>query len=84
MTKNEIEAYIEAYIDAAAKAIGLPIAPEHRAGVITNFERTAQFAALLNDFDLPESLEPAAIFYLPDLAGFRGWEAEPARPNDAP
>ena len=60
MTRDQIEAYV----DAAANAIGLPIAPEHRAGVITNFERTAQFAALINEFALPEWLEPAAIFSL--------------------
>jgi Protein of unknown function (DUF4089) len=77
VTKDEIEAYV----DAAADVIGLPIAPEHRAGVIANFERTAQFAALVNDFELPESLEPAAIF---DLAGFCGSEAEPARPSHEP
>ena len=70
MTRDQIEAYV----DAAANAIGLPIAPEHRAGVVTNFERTAQFAALLNDFELSESLEPAAIFCLPELV-------EPYRQN---
>lgn len=60
MTRDQIEAYV----DAAAEAIGLPIEPEHRAGVIANFERTAQFAALVNEFELPESLESAAIFHL--------------------
>jgi hypothetical protein len=63
MTPNQIETYI----DPAAIAIGLPIAPEHRPGVVANFERTAQFAALVNEFELPESLEAAAIFVLPDL-----------------
>ena len=57
---------IEFYVDAAAIAIGMPIAPEHRDGVIANFERTAQFAELVNSFELPEALEAAAIFQLPD------------------
>jgi hypothetical protein len=63
MTRDELVAYV----DAAANAIGLPIAPEHKPGVMNNFERTAQFAALVNEFELPESLGAAAIFALPDL-----------------
>jgi hypothetical protein len=59
----------EAYVLAAAKAIGMPIAPEHLAGVVMNFQRTAQFAALVNAFALSESLEPAAVFRLPEVEG---------------
>lgn len=58
---------IERYIDAASIILGLPIPPEHKQNVIMHFARTASFAARVNAVDLPDSLESAAIFHLPDL-----------------
>jgi hypothetical protein len=52
----------EAYVDAAARLIGLPIEPAHRPGVVLNFERIAQMAALVMEFPLPEETEPAPVF----------------------
>jgi hypothetical protein len=52
----------EAYVDAAAKLIGLPIDPAHRPGVILNLERIAQMAALVMEFPLPEETEPAPVY----------------------
>jgi hypothetical protein len=52
----------EAYVDAAAAIIGLPIDPAHRPGVILNLERIAQMAALVLAFELPEGTEPAPVF----------------------
>ena len=52
----------EAYVDAAAALIGLPINPAHRPGVVVNIERLAQMAALVVDFPLPEEAEPAPVF----------------------
>jgi hypothetical protein len=52
----------EAYVDAAAALIGLPIDPAHRAGVVVNIERLAQMAALVMEFALPEEAEPAPVF----------------------
>jgi hypothetical protein len=52
----------EAYVDAAAALIGLPIAPEHRSGVVLNLERIAQMAALVMEFPLPDEAEPAPVF----------------------
>jgi hypothetical protein len=52
----------EAYVDAAAALIGLPIDPAHRPGVIVNLERIAQMAALVMEFALPEEAEPAPVF----------------------
>jgi hypothetical protein len=52
----------KAYVDAAAKLIGLPIDPAHRPGVILNLERIAQMAALVMAFDLPEETEPAPVY----------------------
>jgi hypothetical protein len=52
----------QAYVDAAAALIGLPIDPAHRPGVIVNLERIAQMAALVMEFALPEEAEPAPVF----------------------
>jgi hypothetical protein len=52
----------EAYVDAAARLIGLPIDPAHRPGVVLNLERIAQMAALVMAFDLPEETEPAPVY----------------------
>ena len=52
----------EAYVDAAAALIGLPIDPALRRGVVVNLERIAQMAALVMEFPLPEDAEPAPVF----------------------
>ena len=52
----------EAYVDAAAALIGLPLDPAHRPGVVLNLERIAQMAALVNGFPLPDETEPAPVF----------------------
>jgi hypothetical protein len=52
----------EAYVDAAARLIGLPLDPAHRAGVVLNLERIAQMAALVMEFPLPEETEPAPVY----------------------
>jgi ketosteroid isomerase-like protein len=50
------------YADQAAAALGLTIAPAHRAGVAQNLERAAAIAAPLLAFPLPDDLEPAHVF----------------------
>ena len=52
----------EAFVDAAAALIGLPIDPAHRPGVVLNMERIAQMAALVMEFPLPDEIEPAPVF----------------------
>ncbi len=52
----------DAYVDAAAALIGLPIHPEHRPGVVLNLARVAQMAALVMDFPLADETEPAPVF----------------------
>jgi hypothetical protein len=52
----------DAYVDAAAALIGLPIDPAHRPGVVLNLERIAQMAALVMDFPMPDETEPAPVF----------------------
>jgi hypothetical protein len=50
------------YVDRAAAVVGIMIAPEHRPGVIVNFQRTAEIARLVTEFALPDDIESAAIF----------------------
>jgi hypothetical protein len=50
------------YVDRAAAAVGLAIAPEHRPGVILNFRRTSEVARLVTEFALPDDIESPAVF----------------------
>jgi len=53
---------IEKYVDAAAAALDLPVSPAHRPGVLENFARLAQLAALVNEFPLTPEDEPAPLW----------------------
>ena len=52
----------EAYLDAAAALLGLPLDPAHRPGVLLNLRRLAEMAALVTEFPLPDDAEPAPVF----------------------
>jgi hypothetical protein len=49
-------------VDEAAKAIGLPIAPEYRANVLANYERSLAIAQPLLEVELDDELTPAPVF----------------------
>ncbi len=53
---------IEAYVDAAAAALNLPLAPEHRPGVLMYFELAASLAELVMAQPLRAEDEPAPVF----------------------
>ena len=53
---------IEAYIDAVAAALELPIATEHREGVVRYFELAAQMASLVGAVPLGVADDPAPVF----------------------
>ena len=53
---------IEAYVDAAAAALGLPLQAEHRPGVLAHFELAASFAEQVNAHALLHEDEPAPVF----------------------
>ncbi len=55
-------AQIEAYVDAAAAALSLPLAPEHRPGVLRYFGLAAEMAALVEGLPLGVHDEPAPAF----------------------
>lgn len=52
----------DAYADQAAAALGLPLDPAHRLGVVQNLQRSAAIAVPLLAFALPDSTEPAPVF----------------------
>ena len=49
-------------VDEAAKAIGLPIAPQYRANVIVNYERSMLIAKPLLEVELDDELTSAPVF----------------------
>jgi hypothetical protein len=53
---------LERLIDEAAKALGLPIAPEYRANVLLNYERSLMIARPLLEVELDDELTPAPVF----------------------
>ena len=62
---------IERYIDAAAAALAVPLLPEHRPGVLANFELAAGLAELVMTQPLRHDQDPAPVFV-------------PIAPGDAP
>ena len=52
----------EAYADRVAAALGLPLAPAHRKGVVQNLTRAAELVAPVLAFSLPAETEPAPVF----------------------
>jgi len=55
-------AEIEAYVDAAARALALPLASAHRPGVLHYFMFAASMAELLDAQQLGLDDEPAPVF----------------------
>ena len=55
-------AQIEAYVDAAAAALQLPLNPEHRPGVLHYFALAAGLADLLAAHPLGSEDDPAEAF----------------------
>lgn len=53
---------IARWVDEGAKAIGLDIAPQYRANVILNIERSLAIAQPLLAVQLDDELTPAPVF----------------------
>jgi sugar (pentulose or hexulose) kinase len=53
---------VAGYVDAAAAALGMPLAAEHRDGVIAAMTRLAAFAADIATVELPNAVEIAGVF----------------------
>jgi hypothetical protein len=50
------------YVDRAAAAVGIPIDPAHRPGVVQNLQRAAALATPLIEFELSDHVEIAPAF----------------------
>ena len=61
MTDNK-KPDIAKWVDEAALAIGLPIAPQYRANVILNVERSLAIAQPLLAVELDDDLTPAPVY----------------------
>ena len=55
-------AQIEAYVDAAAAALQLPLSPAHRPGVLHYFALAAEMAALVDGLPLDVADDPAEAY----------------------
>jgi len=53
---------LDAYIEAAARALSLPIEPEWKPAIRANLQATLKHAALVDQFPLPDEAEPAPVF----------------------
>ena len=53
---------LDAYIDAVAKALALPIEESWRPAVRANLEVSLRLARLVDEFPLPDETEPASVF----------------------
>jgi hypothetical protein len=55
-------AQTEAYVDAAAVALNLPLQPEHRPGVLRFFTLAAELAAVIDAVPLDAHADSAVTF----------------------
>ena len=53
---------IETLVAASAQALALPVEPAWRAGVKRNLQVILEHAALVDQFSLPDDIEPAPVF----------------------
>ena len=53
---------LDAFIDAAASALGLPIAPDWKASVRANLAVTLELGRFVDAFELPDDTDPAPVF----------------------
>jgi hypothetical protein len=53
---------LDDFIEAAVRALGLPLEPGWKPSVKANLDVTLKHAALVAEFELPDDAEPAPIF----------------------
>ena len=53
---------LDDYIDAVAKALALPVEDSWRPAVRANLEVSLRLARLVDEFSLPDEIEPASVF----------------------
>jgi hypothetical protein len=53
---------LDAFIEAAARVLALPVEPQWRAAIKANLEVNLRLATFVADFALPDEAEPAPVF----------------------
>ena len=53
---------LDDYIDAVSKALGLPVEAAWKPAVKNNLEVSLRLARLVDEFALPDEIEPASVF----------------------
>jgi Protein of unknown function (DUF4089) len=53
---------LDAYIDAVAKALALPVEDSWKPAVHANLAVSLRLARLVDEFPLPDETEPASVF----------------------
>ena len=59
---TETDDGLDGYIDAAARALGIPVEPQWNPAIKANLQVTLRLAALVEEFALPDEAEPAPVF----------------------
>jgi hypothetical protein len=54
--------HLDAYIDSAAAALGIPVDPAWKPTIRANLDVTFRFAAFVAEKELPDNAEPAPVF----------------------
>ncbi len=62
MLKTENRKSLDDYIDAVATALALPVDEAWRPAVRANLEVSLRLARLVDEFALPDEIEPASVF----------------------
>ncbi|MEA5579898.1 DUF4089 domain-containing protein [Nodularia harveyana UHCC-0300] len=53
---------MRSYVEEMALLLGLQLREEYVDGVVQNFEIISAIAQIVNEFPLPEEVEPASVF----------------------
>ena len=53
---------LDDFIDAAARALNLPVEPAWKPAIRANLDVTLKVAAMVEAFPLPDEAEPAPVF----------------------
>jgi len=54
---------VDTIVEASAQALGIPLNPAWREGIAFNLRLILRHAKLVDEFPLPDHIEPAPVFY---------------------
>ena len=54
---------VDTLVEASAQALGIPLNPAWREGIAFNLRLILRHAKLVDEFPLPDHIEPAPVFY---------------------